>query len=576
MAENVTFAEAWAVQFLSPLLKVSIAAGASNASLFPLIDFILDGTQNLLTLNYANGLSVVAEGTGITESSGTITGGTIDTVSVHNEDGDLVATITGFPAVQAVDLFDALGSDVSAARYQFWTSLVDGDTTGTGGSSNDGFVAGTGNDTISGKGGDDLVVKFDPGNLTYDGGSGSDTLSFIEEIGQTFQNPLVQTLIVNLSAGSGQNPYGGALALTSVENIIGTYVADQITGNAAANVIGDGLFDGGADTINTLGGNDIVKLSPQSAGTKADGGSGTDTLYFNFAGGVHTLDLTDQSRNTGVFGAGGTFKNFEVFEAGRDITVPGQVLNFIGDGAAQIFHLKGSGQTHLAMGGGDDTVYAGFVIFSGLTSADGGAGTDRLVGFRGVLDLLDPANNTDAYANGTFTNFEIFEARGGFLKFVGDARDNVVHGDPTAVFADTLDGGKGKDSLEGGAGDDVLIGGKQKDTLRGGADADQFVFTAVKDTGKNKKKADIIEDFDRAEGDQINLSAIDAKKGSGHQAFKWIGKSKFHDKKGELHYLKKKGFVVVEGDLTGNGKANFAIKVDDISKLKEADFLLEV
>ena len=96
-------------------------------------------------------------------------------------------------------------------------------------------------------------------------------------------------------------------------------------------------------------------------------------------------------------------------------------------------------------------------------------------------------------------------------------------------------------------------------------------------SSSRRKKAsgrDTILDFDRAEGDEIDLTAIDAKKGNGNQEFEFIGKKGFHDKKGELRYKVKDGDAYVEGDTDGNGKADFAIVIDGVSKLKEADFEL--
>lgn len=149
-------------------------------------------------------------------------------------------------------------------------------------------------------------------------------------------------------------------------------------------------------------------------------------------------------------------------------------------------------------------------------------------------------------------------------------------GSAVTVFGDAdndqLVGSSHNDSLNGGAGIDTLTGGLGRDMLTGGADGDFFDFNSIKDSRKGSS-ADVIVDFARGT-DKINLGGIDAKKGGGDNQFKWIGKKDFHDKKGELHYLKKGGMVIVEGDVTGNGKADFQIKVDDVTKLAANDFLL--
>jgi serralysin len=67
---------------------------------------------------------------------------------------------------------------------------------------------------------------------------------------------------------------------------------------------------------------------------------------------------------------------------------------------------------------------------------------------------------------------------------------------------DTLEGGAGADRIYGDAGDDRLIGGAGSDTLTGGAGADHFVFLAFAD------RHDSITDFDAAAGDRLDLSAL--------------------------------------------------------------------
>ncbi len=71
----------------------------------------------------------------------------------------------------------------------------------------------------------------------------------------------------------------------------------------------------------------------------------------------------------------------------------------------------------------------------------------------------------------------------------GNAGDNILFG------------GDGADVLDGAAGEDTLIGGYGSDSLTGGADADTFVLDQL-------DIADVIVDYDNAEGDIIDLSQL--------------------------------------------------------------------
>ena len=137
---------------------------------------------------------------------------------------------------------------------------------------------------------------------------------------------------------------------------------------------------------------------------------------------------------------------------------------------------------------------------------------------------------------------------------------------------DVLNGGKGEDELDGGAGDDTLTGGRSQDVLTGGADADTFVFTSRQDSKVGPDDRDTITDFDPSE-DMIDLSQIDAKKGGADDAFNWVGDEKLK-KKGDLRYVDKGTHVLVEGDVDGDKKADFQIKVDGLNMLSEDDFIL--
>ncbi|MGH6737312.1 MAG: calcium-binding protein [Methyloceanibacter sp.] len=159
----------------------------------------------------------------------------------------------------------------------------------------------------------------------------------------------------------------------------------------------------------------------------------------------------------------------------------------------------------------------------------------------------------------------------------GADKFNGAAGAAVQVFGeagnDTLTGGKGNDRLNGGDGNDALTGHRGKDTLIGGDDRDFFDFNSINDSVVGAKR-DRIVDLNRAEDDMIDLRGIDAKTGvSGNQNFKFIGKSDFHDKKGELRYEDKGSKVIVQGDVNGDGKADFEILVK-IGALFAGDFLL--
>ncbi|HLD67341.1 MAG TPA: type I secretion C-terminal target domain-containing protein, partial [Pseudomonas sp.] len=67
---------------------------------------------------------------------------------------------------------------------------------------------------------------------------------------------------------------------------------------------------------------------------------------------------------------------------------------------------------------------------------------------------------------------------------------------------DTLNGGIGNDLLIGDAGNDILLGGIGNDSLIGGTGADTFVWKSG-DTG-----SDVIKDFNIAQGDRIDLHEL--------------------------------------------------------------------
>jgi serralysin len=159
----------------------------------------------------------------------------------------------------------------------------------------------------------------------------------------------------------------------------------------------------------------------------------------------------------------------------------------------------------------------------------------------------------------------------------GNAGDNMLDGaggnDVVKGGAgnDRVLGGVGNDTLFGGDGGDVLTGGLGRDVLNGGAGTDRFDFNTKAETPGGAGR-DIIQGFSRAQGDRIDLSTIDADTSAnpGNDKFAFFGAEAFHGGGGEVRFAG----GIVRGDINGDRVADFEIKVNGISSLVAADFVL--
>jgi serralysin len=143
---------------------------------------------------------------------------------------------------------------------------------------------------------------------------------------------------------------------------------------------------------------------------------------------------------------------------------------------------------------------------------------------------------------------------------------------------DTLVGGDGNDSLIGGFGNtDRLTGGKDADELRGDRGVDLYIYLSVRDSLVDPSKRDLIEEFIGADGDKIDLSAIDARDGGKDNAFVFV--AAFTGQRGQLIAPEiSTGVFLVQGDVNGDAIADFAIEVrveeDSGDVISGADFIL--
>jgi hypothetical protein len=127
--------------------------------------------------------------------------------------------------------------------------------------------------------------------------------------------------------------------------------------------------------------------------------------------------------------------------------------------------------------------------------------------------------------------------------------------------------GEFDDMLFGGEGNDLLMGGAGRDSLSGGLGADLFRYAESDFAGATLALADVITDFSEAQGDRIDLSAIDAQPGIGDDGFRFIGNAAFSGAGAELRMSLVEGYLVLEGDRTRDGIADFAIRLDGLTTI---------
>ena len=252
---------------------------------------------------------------------------------------------------------------------------------------------------------------------------------------------------------------------------------------------------------------------------------------------------------------------------GNDKLVGGRGSDQLYGGEGNDKLIGGFGLDYHAGGAGNDTYTVDRT--GDLVVENAGEGTDEVRSSVINLDLANYANVEDLRLTGA-ANLDLV-GNGGANSLTGNDAKNKITGNGGA---DTIDGRGGKDILLGNGGADMLTGGMGRDKLTGGANADRFIFNAAAETGTTGTTRDKITDFSQAQGDRIDLSAIDAKSGGGNQAFSFIGTDAFSSTKGELQFVQNGGKTLVRGDIDGDGVKDFEIELSGLHTLTAGDFLL--
>jgi Ca2+-binding RTX toxin-like protein len=115
-------------------------------------------------------------------------------------------------------------------------------------------------DSLTGDAGPNVLFST-PGNDSFDGSTGTDTLSYAFS-----QSAVTASLTTGTATGEGTD------TITGIENLNGSPFTDNLTGDALPNVL-HGL--GGNDTVSGSDGDDT--LTGDEGMDTLDGGTGTDT-----------------------------------------------------------------------------------------------------------------------------------------------------------------------------------------------------------------------------------------------------------------------------------------------------------
>ena len=452
-------------------------------------------------------------------------------------------TVSG--GVDAVD--GGLGVDRLVVDYRLATGAVTGDSTS--------------NFTEAGGGG--RTVTLTAGTIehfTVLTGAGADTIT------TGAGNDVIRTAsgASTVSAGQGYNI------------IVGGGNADTITALDGGNFVNAG---NGTNTITTGGGTDVIRTGTGADTIVAGGGADRITLH----GGADTVDagagndrlIIDYSALlTSVIG-GVTGGNLGTGYVGHITDQSVSVLDF--QRSENFTIISGSGDDRLTTGGGIDVLRgnlgndrlnagAGNDFLFGGTGNDflsGGTGNDLLVDSTGN-DLMSGGSGNDRLFAGTGVD-NVYGGIGADLLHGGAGNDRLFAG--TGV--DTIYGGIGADLLHGGADNDRLFGGTGRDLLTGGWGADSFMFRTAAEAGIGAAR-DVITDFSHGI-DTIDLGGIDADSILvGNQAFGFIGAAAFSHVAGQLRYAGGN----IQGDMDGDGLADFAIQITNLAMLTQSDFVL--
>ena len=443
-----------------------------NLPVLGLRDFQFSDAASTITL-----ANTAAAGRMTVDESGDVVSITFDAAAMasgplqlHAGGGSDVISVTSLDPTftAALSLFGEAGNDT------IHTSAVDYAVRAHGGSENDLFYTGGGEDMLNGASGDD-TFNSGAGNDRVIGGSGRDLANTGD--GDDFFN----------GQGGQDTAYGNA----GDDRLNGGGSNDRLYGNAGNDRLNGDLdhdvLNGGSGNDTAQGGDGNDRIFGGSGRDWLDGGSGGDRLQGQGSSDTIRGGAGSDQINGGI----GTDELYEYGDVDFELTSS----QLIGQGTDQLTEIE---QARLAGGIGDNRIdastFEGRVVLFGLEGDDslyggngsdgihGGTGDDWLVGGNGD-DRMFGGNGDDSIQGNSGNDY--LRGQNGQDKLVGQIGDDTLNGEAGndtlggGIGSDVLRGGSGHDALGGQDGDDRIYGQSGSDSLCSGTGNDVVVGTAV-------------------------------------------------------------------------------------------------
>lgn len=310
--------------------------------------------------------------------------------------------------------------------------------------------------TINGLDGDDVIDASKPGAIVVKVFLSIITLSESS------------SAIVIDDPRNAAKPLNAAIAAESAVKLTlnGGLGVDTLIGSA-----GDDLINGGAgnDVAQLGAGNDTFIWNPGDGSDIVEGQDGIDTLVFNGSNAAETITISANSGRT-------------IFT--RDIASITMDLN---DLETVTFNALG-GVDQVAVNNltGADVTEVNVNLAGAGGSGDGQADTVSVNGANGNDTVVVTGSNGSAAVTGLAARVNISNAEAAFdaLVIALQGGEDVLDASGLAatVFALTVNGGLGVDTLIGSAGNDIMNGGDGNDLALLGAGNDTFIWNPGDDS----------------------------------------------------------------------------------------------